>query len=325
MQQELQQAQEQLQQLQQQQQPQQQPFDWPDEPKMPQSQRAWPSAPNTTVRPANIRVLGKVVSPPAAASVLAIPAIDDGVMDDKDAARLFVGALPLECNDQELHALVSQVDFSHLGLTHERTQLLECRALPGRGCGYIRFSSWEAATEALAVLNGRAVTGWPQPLRVKWAVPKSGNNSGGDDSSAAGPAPLDSRAKALRSLLGPHKAKDFMRRHQVGSPASLAQHAVAPQPNLSSEESSLRAQGMDPLRLFVGQLTRDLVDPEQIRSLFESFGEVKHVRFLQDKGVAYVSFNDFASARMAMESLHHANVPGISRDLGLNIAFSKIR
>merc|ERR1712157_616436 len=49
----------------------------------------------------------------------------------------------------------------------------ECRALPGLGCGYLRFSSWEAASEALSALNERAVTGWPKPLSVKWATPKS--------------------------------------------------------------------------------------------------------------------------------------------------------
>ena len=40
-------------------------------------------------------------------------------------------------------------------------KILECRVLPKRGCGYVRFSSWEAAEEARVELDNRTATGLP--------------------------------------------------------------------------------------------------------------------------------------------------------------------
>eukprot|EP00746_Dinoflagellata_sp_MGD_P142999 gnl/MRDRNA2_/MRDRNA2_75873_c0_seq1.p1 gnl/MRDRNA2_/MRDRNA2_75873_c0~~gnl/MRDRNA2_/MRDRNA2_75873_c0_seq1.p1 ORF type:complete len:281 (+),score=47.00 gnl/MRDRNA2_/MRDRNA2_75873_c0_seq1:73-915(+) len=90
-------------------------------------------------------------------------------LTDRDACRLFIGCLPLQCTDQELKALVDQVPYK---LTTMGTTLLECRVLPGKGCGYIKLGSWEAAVEALQTLDNRRVDGWSQTLRLKWALPK---------------------------------------------------------------------------------------------------------------------------------------------------------
>merc|ERR1739848_583832 len=77
----------------------------------------------------------------AAQSAIGRPLID---LNDRDACRIFVGSLPFECGDRELRALVDQVPFKP---TTQGTSLQECRVLPGKGCGYIKFGSWEAAEE----------------------------------------------------------------------------------------------------------------------------------------------------------------------------------
>lgn len=100
---------------------------------------------------------------PAALATGAIPC------EDRDAARLFVGGLPYECTEEELRALIVQIP---LIMPPDQGQLIECRVLSGRGCGYVRFSSWDAAAEILKALDQRAVTGWQKPLNVKWATKK---------------------------------------------------------------------------------------------------------------------------------------------------------
>lgn len=332
------------------------------------------------------------------------------IVDDKDSCRLFVGALPVECTDEEFLALVNQVSFP--GLAREACQVLECRVLPGRGCGYIRFSSWEAAAEALSVLHERSVSGWPHPLRVRWAMPKSGASSGGGIGGGGGP---DRGGLALDSVraVAVNQAMQGMMTRNNGCSAGLGSSSASSlgggggfsgglgggggglganmagglgggqSGGLSggfgggvgggfgggglgggglgglgssgglgggglgggglgggslggvlgdgdlggggNDEGSLLAQGLDPRRLFVGQIARELADQSHLVQIFEAFGQVEHVRLLAEKGVAYISFVDFASAKMAMEALKHKHFPGVSREGGLNINFSRTR
>eukprot|EP00933_Yihiella_yeosuensis_P084813 TRINITY_DN994_c1_g1_i1.p1 TRINITY_DN994_c1_g1~~TRINITY_DN994_c1_g1_i1.p1 ORF type:complete len:397 (-),score=104.98 TRINITY_DN994_c1_g1_i1:190-1380(-) len=88
-----------------------------------------------------------------------------------DDARLFVAGLPYEVNDADLRSLVDQVQIS---LPPAQCQVLECRVLPNKGIGYVQYSSWDAATQALEALDNRQVSGWNLPLRVKWATRKGG-------------------------------------------------------------------------------------------------------------------------------------------------------
>ena len=75
---------------------------------------------------------------------------NDRDVDDPDSARLFIGGLPNESTDHDLRLLVGQLQFR---VRPKDCQLLECRVLEGRGCGYIRFSSWEAAEEAMEITS----------------------------------------------------------------------------------------------------------------------------------------------------------------------------
>eukprot|EP00929_Paragymnodinium_shiwhaense_P063993 TRINITY_DN32020_c1_g1_i2.p1 TRINITY_DN32020_c1_g1~~TRINITY_DN32020_c1_g1_i2.p1 ORF type:complete len:160 (-),score=35.98 TRINITY_DN32020_c1_g1_i2:179-658(-) len=150
-------------------------------------------------------------------------------------------------------------------------QMLECRVLNGRGCGYIKFVAWEAAQEAIANLNDRSVAGWQLPLRVRWATPK------GVPPAQGGPAPRLEGGQLVMQ---------------------------AP----THDETHVRSQGLDPRRLFVGQIERNLSD----RSI------------LQDKGICYVQYSTFQAAASALATLQHQVLPGVSSPQGLNVKFSNI-
>lgn len=293
-----------------------------------------------------------VAAPPAVPNALVV----QDTLKERDAARLFVGGLPYQCNDEELRALVDQVTFT---VSPEQHELLECRVLPGKGCGYVRFSSWEAAEEAIQCLNERSVSGWPMPLRVRWATPKSemGNPNAGlaalSNSIAAQQSLQQSQAQAqLTQLLGqelslgaelqdPALAATFSSALQsllgVADPtpalAQLTGAAAVPALNsaavaltgLLPDEAAIAAQGLDPKRLFVGQLTRELKDKALLSQVFEPFGHIETLRWLEDKGVAYVQYTEYAAAAAAKAALEGKHVPGVSRDLGLNISFSRVR
>lgn len=302
-------------------------------------------------RPATRQLLA--IAPFAQSALLgggqeAMPMLAAGC-EERDAARLFVGGLPYECTDEELKALVEQVQFS---LPPFQCQLLECRVLPGRGCGYVRFSSWEAAAEAIQALNERAVSGWLTPLRVRWATPKGQSPFEGTAAAAAvaqpqekllqlalqqvvgGAAHADGLSTALTALLG-GAAPGAAAAQLAANNASVAQltAAAAVASSLGSigavgssqEEAVIAAQGLDPKRLFVGQLSRELTDKAALARLFEPFGQIESLRWLEDKGVAYVQYADFGAANAALTTLGGKHIPGISRDQGLNINFSRMR
>jgi len=193
-----------------------------------------------------------------------------------DSSRLFVGGLPRESTDAELSALASQLTFTHEGCT-----LLECRVLPGRGCGYLRYASSEAAFEAFQALQGRLVEGWGTPLRVQFAAPQS-----------------------TKGVAVERPIKDEVQGAEFQS------------------QEEVEAQGLDPRRLFIGQVGRQTSE-SQLRPLFEPFGPINEFRWVPEKGILYVSFGTFEEASFALQALNNYSVPGVSK--GLNVRFSALR
>eukprot|EP00929_Paragymnodinium_shiwhaense_P030509 TRINITY_DN17280_c0_g1_i2.p2 TRINITY_DN17280_c0_g1~~TRINITY_DN17280_c0_g1_i2.p2 ORF type:complete len:343 (+),score=86.82 TRINITY_DN17280_c0_g1_i2:114-1142(+) len=224
---------------------------------------------------------------------LVMPGAKSGVAEDRDAARLFIAGLPSDCTESELRALVEQVYFARL--SPSMTQVVECRVISGKGVGYVKFSSWEAAEAAIKQLHDRAVTGWSQALRVEWAVPKgAARGSGGPPASAA--------VQALQ---------DWLATTQIMPPRE--------------DEASVQRRGEDSKRLFVGQILREMKEDAALETLFEPFGQVENIKFLYDKGVAYVQFRDFEAAGSAVATLDGQRIPAMSLPTGLKCVFSKLR
>lgn len=194
----------------------------------------------------------------------------DDAPTDRNAARLFIGGLPHEYTDDDLHYLAKQLSFT---VPPDQCDLVECRVLMGRGCGYLRYNTSEAAEEAFSELDGRLVDGWSQCLRVKWATPHK-----------------ESKADVVSS-------------------------------SVTAEE--LQAQGMEPTRLFIGQMARDCDAGTLLRPMFDRFGHVTEWRYVQDKGILYVSYSSFEESSAAMEELNNTPIPGISK--ALNVKYSQQR
>merc|ERR1712060_373216 len=119
---------------------------------------------------------------------------------------------------------------------------------------------------------------------------------------------------------------------QLGGHAAVAQavaggslNGMQMKSNPSRDELIVVAQGLDPKRLFVGQLARGISNKETLSGIFEPFGQVESIRLLEEKGVAYVQYTDFESANAALLALNGKHFPGISREQGLNLTFSKRR
>mmetsp|Transcript_24293 Transcript_24293/g.46658 ORF Transcript_24293/g.46658 Transcript_24293/m.46658 type:complete len:261 (-) Transcript_24293:235-1017(-) len=257
-------------------------------------------------------------------------------------------------------------------------QLLECKTLPGQGCGYVRFSSWEAATEAIQQLNERAVSGWAAPLQVRFleanevpglttskplptvgapvltpispitpiapvapisvsqvspqpaaatdtkllqAMQQITRSSSADGLNSALQALLGGDVgAAVASLTGAQGIAQASRAWELAAAAAGGLGVVGLQ-----DEAVVAAQGLDPKRLFVGQLSRELTDKAALTRLFEPFGQIESLRWLEDKGVAYVQYSDFPAANSAQKALNGKRMPGISREQGLNVNFSRMR
>lgn len=217
-------------------------------------------------------------------------------MGDTDKGRLFVGGLPHDITDDDLASLAGQLTFR--GLPRDSCKLLECRVLPGKGCGYLRYASWEAAEEAYAALQGRQVEGWTQVLRLQWASPRPASH-GQKQSALAQAVAAVAELKNASAPLG------------QGPPDPLA----------FASEAEIEDQGLDPTRLFVGQIARECDANISLKPLFELHGQLQEFRWVQEKGVLYVAYTYFEQAQAAMRSLGNYSLPGISK--GLNIKFSQ--
>lgn len=223
--------------------------------------------------------------------------------DDVDAARLFIGGLPVEIQDSELKALIDQLQLSG---SPSDTEMLECRVLPGRGCGYIRFGSWAVAEEAIAALDERQVNGWAQSLRAKWAVPKEEQKPRSGGSSWGGSDQWSSRSGGGYS----DRSSDY-RRPREAAPRSRRDDAGSGE--------------VEECRLFVGQVARGTRRGE-LEALFQPFGAIEELKHLEDKGVAYIQYVNADDAKQALQATNGQKVEGVSRDdKGLNVQFSKKR
>merc|ERR1719507_1560587 len=217
---------------------------------------------------------------------------------DLDKARLFVGGLPHDITDDDLMSLASQLNFPTLPL--ESCKLLECRVLPGKGCGYLRYATWEAAEEAFVALQGRQVEGWTQVLRLQWASPRPA--SGHSSVQPSPPEPVDPT--------------------WPGDPQTFPGTQQGPlDPMAYAAQAEVEAQGLDPTRLFIGQMAREGDAGGALKPLFESYGALQEFRWVMDKGVLYVAYSTFEEAQAAMQGMGNRSVPGVS--MGLNVQFSK--
>lgn len=226
--------------------------------------------------------------------------------DGRETNRLFIGGLPKECSDQELRALVDQISFA----TGGASELIECRTLSGRGCGYLRFSSSRAAEDAIDALNDRRVNGWKDILRARWAEPPKG--SGGHEVENQTP-------RGQGGVAGSHVAE------QPGRAAGRDGSRRRPVRDGGAWQEAGDDDGLDHCRLFVGQIQRKC-DKEQLYQVFEPFGWIEEFKFLEDKCVAYVSYERADDAKRALRDLDGANLDNISRGTGgLNVQFSKKR
>lgn len=258
-----------------------------------------------TMQPVNLsdgRMRSAVVAPPSVVnppgSCGSVGIVAGG--GDPDKARLFVGGLPHDITDEDLMSLASQLSFQTL--PPESCKLLECRVLPGKGCGYLRYATWEAAEEAFAALQGRQVEGWTQVLRLQWASPRpaSGRSQWGSANDTAQPSPSP----------------------PVADPQTLPGTQQGPlDPMAYATQAEVEAQGLDPTRLFIGQMARECDAGGALKPLFEQYGALQEFRHVMDKGVLYVAYSTFEEAQGAMQGMGNRSVPGVS--MGLNVQFSK--
>merc|ERR1711957_815773 len=88
----------------------------------------------------------------------------------------------------------------------------------------------------------------------------------------------------------------------------------------TTEWRSLDGEGgenddIDPTRLFVGQFEKGAAK-ESLHELFEPYGEIEDFKYIDGKGVAYVTYVRRDDAERARASLNESHVVGISSNLG---------
>merc|ERR1719469_1188757 len=82
--------------------------------------------------------------------------------------RVFIQGLPKECTDEELRGLIEQITDP------KEDEIVECRTIKGKGCGFVAFREKASAENVLEGLEGRKVNGWPDLLKAQWADPPKG-------------------------------------------------------------------------------------------------------------------------------------------------------
>jgi len=135
------------------------------------------------------------------------------------------------------------------------------------------------------------VDGWPQVLRVQWATPRPSTTK------------VTSQPQSELGL-------------GQESPTSV-------DPLCYASCAEVEAQGLEPTRLFIGQIARDSDAGNLLRPVFEPYGQLQEFRWVQEKGILYVTFSTFEEAQGAMQGLSNYQVPGVSK--GLNVKFSQKR
>lgn len=247
--------------------------------------------------------------------------------------RLFLSCLPPECNDEELRSLVEQISPE----LKTQSELLECRVIPHKGCGYLRWAKWQTTEEAIEALEERQVTGWTKALRAKWATPKEhGKGSGGAGSgysTSYQPAIKDAPRSRAASRGDDSESPPWKKRRRGRSPScrsrspssgsgSIRSARRSPQPRERSRSHDRTEVGADSTRLFIGMLQRH-VGLDKVKRAFEDFGEIEDARYIEDKGVAYITYASPAAARKAIDEMADRDVPGLSRGGALNVQLAK--
>lgn len=87
-------------------------------------------------------------------------------------------------------------------------------------------------------------------------------------------------------------------------------------------EQEVIGRGLDPTRLFVGQLDR-AIDPTggTMRKVFEQYGQLVEVKLMAEKGVCIIQYKTFEEAKLAVATLNNKSFPGISN--ALNVQYAK--
>mmetsp|Transcript_74999 Transcript_74999/g.219704 ORF Transcript_74999/g.219704 Transcript_74999/m.219704 type:complete len:515 (+) Transcript_74999:58-1602(+) len=94
--------------------------------------------------------------------------------------------------------------------------------------------------------------------------------------------------------------------------------APAPPPPGDAEEINRR-------RLFVGQIQSMEDGQERMHELFEPFGPIEECRYLDRKGVCFVTFEQEVDAEAAVNEMNGATIAGVSRNEGLSVKVAQQR
>lgn len=238
----------------------------------------------------------------------------DEEVDSWKGFRLFIAGLPRECHDDELRALVHQVRFRR---PIKDSDILECRVLNGRGCGYLAFRGREAAEEALDALQDRQVNGWDKILRARWMG--SERSEFFEDSPARGGRSQERGRPWSRSRRGDDTSWG---RNGRGDSRETSHCRLADRGDFDRMDTA--DDDVDRTRLFIGQLRSNIAQAKLV-DLFSRFGDITQTKYLEDKGVAYIGFETTEEADRARKALDGKEVEGISRGEGLNVQFAKKR
>jgi len=248
---------------------------------------------------------------------------DEGVREE---GRIFVSKFPVACGDAELRALIVQIEKQ----LPADCGVLECKVLPGKGCGFVQFSTSVAAEAAIDALKDRRVNGWDEPLHAEWARGRPHAKISPINRESPGSLKVEDRSRSRHSrsaressvsssASSPRRRRCSPRRQSGGKPEGTASSSGKGVDKASREDGK-----EEECRLFIGQFDRD-VSSAQLEKIFSAYGEVVECRVLQDKGIGFVSYARDSEAKQAVQDLHLQCVPGISRGEGLNVRTARAR
>ncbi|GMM38864.1 Nam8 protein [Saccharomycopsis crataegensis] len=180
-------------------------------------------------------------------------------------SSIFVGDL---ANDVKEHDLFELFKSRYPSVTNAKI-MMDPVTGTSRGYGFIRFANDQDQQRALIEMNGIVVNG--RPLRVSTAVPKNSVNNSSNPVSAT---PLFSNSPS---------------------------RPIAPQ---TSQFQPPLNQYTDPnnTTVFVGGLSNG-VSEQQLRSFFQSFGDIIYVKVLNNKGCGFVQYVLRSSAENAIQQM----------------------
>mmetsp|Transcript_30104 Transcript_30104/g.65691 ORF Transcript_30104/g.65691 Transcript_30104/m.65691 type:complete len:378 (-) Transcript_30104:81-1214(-) len=185
--------------------------------------------------------------------------------------KLFVGQLPYSKSDADLWQL-----FSSVGHVTEVVVLKDQKTGQKKGAAFVKYTTADAANQAIAVLDGFVFTGATRPITVALA---QGQGDGFPEavptSSASTKRPSGGMGMSMED-----PAETLLR---MGQPAEGQYETVY-----------LSAEAVEGAKLFVGQLPFSRSE-DDIMQVFSQFGPVCEVHLHRDaqgqkKGAAFVRF-----------------------------------